>query len=175
MLTAFLRWARFITCWIWLRRAARHGPIHLLASSAADIGFRWDSHVLNWARPGLPALSNLAGPIQHFRSAILGALQGKVAADSCAGSGFRGGPLLDVLGWNTRRWRRPDVFRSDDGMVQSCRGFCFVPDVCNLFKWLNSGVIFALQASASLHLWVCNFNVVGLGPFVGWSSESSSC
>ena len=24
-----------------------------------------------WDRPGLPGLSNLAGPIQHFRSAIL--------------------------------------------------------------------------------------------------------
>ena len=55
-----------------------HGPVHLLASSAADIGFRWR------ARPGLPALSNLAGPIQQFGSAILGAWRDAVAADLCA-------------------------------------------------------------------------------------------
>ena len=43
-------------------------------------------------------MSNLAGPIQHFRSAILSAWRGKVAADLCAGSGFRGGSLLDISG-----------------------------------------------------------------------------
>ena len=57
-----------------------HGAIHLLASSAADVGFRWDPPVLRWARPGLPSLSNL----EHFRSAVFGAWQGKVAADLCA-------------------------------------------------------------------------------------------
>ena len=46
-------------------------------------------------RMWLPAMSNLAGPIQHFRSAILFAWQGKVAADLCAGRGFRGELLLD--------------------------------------------------------------------------------
>ena len=45
-----------------------HGPIHLLSASAAEIGFRWDSHALAWIRPGLPFLCNLAGPIQHFRA-----------------------------------------------------------------------------------------------------------
>ena len=44
-----------------------HGPIHLLAASAAEIGFRWDPLTLAWSRPSLPLLSNLAGPIQHFR------------------------------------------------------------------------------------------------------------
>ena len=71
-----------------------HGPIHLQASSAANM----DSHMLSCARPGLPALGNLAGPIQHCRSAVLSAWQDKVAADLCARSGFRGGPLLDVPG-----------------------------------------------------------------------------
>ena len=82
---------RFIVCWIWLRRAAPgHGLTHFLASGAAD--------VLGWARPGLLALSDLAGPNQHFRSADFSASQGKVAPDLCARSGFRCGPLLDVLG-----------------------------------------------------------------------------
>ena len=43
-------------------------------------------------------LSHIAGPIQHFRSAILDACRGKGAADLCDREGFRGGPLLDVHG-----------------------------------------------------------------------------
>ena len=75
-----------------------HGPVHLLVSSAAEIGFRWSSHSLAWHRPGLPLLSNLAGPVQHFRAAILDAWQNKTAADLCGRKGFRGGPLLDIHG-----------------------------------------------------------------------------
>ena len=75
-----------------------HGPIHLLVASAAEIGFRWDPLALAWSRPGLPLLSNLAGPIQHFRAAILDAWRNKAAADLCEREGFRGGPLLDIEG-----------------------------------------------------------------------------
>ena len=75
-----------------------HGLVHLLVSSAAEIGFRWDPHSLAWHRPGLPLLSNLAGPVQHFRAAILDAWQNKAAADLCGRKGFRGGPLLDIRG-----------------------------------------------------------------------------
>ena len=46
----------------------RHSPNHLLSASAAEIGFRWDPDALAWSRPGLPLLSNLAGPLQHFQS-----------------------------------------------------------------------------------------------------------
>ena len=60
-----------------------HGPVHLLVSGAAEIGFRWDPHSLAWYRPGLPFLCNLAGPVQHFRAAILDAWQNKAAADLC--------------------------------------------------------------------------------------------
>ena len=69
-----------------------HGPVHLLVSSAAEIGFSWDPHSLAWHRLGLPLLSNLAGPVQHFRAAILDAWQNKAAADLCGRKGFRGGP-----------------------------------------------------------------------------------
>ena len=48
-----------------------HGPIHLLLASAAEIGFLWDPHALAWVRPGLPLLSNLAGPIQHFLLSLM--------------------------------------------------------------------------------------------------------
>ena len=50
-----------------------HGPVHLLSASAAEIGFQWDPDVLAWSRPGLPLFSNLAGPLQHFKAAILDA------------------------------------------------------------------------------------------------------
>ena len=75
-----------------------HGPIHLLSAGAAEIGFQWDPLAPAWSRPGLPLLSNLAGPLQHFKAAILDAWRDKVAADLCGRKGFRGGPLLDVHG-----------------------------------------------------------------------------
>ena len=47
---------------------------------------------------GLPPLSNLAGPVQHFKGAILEAWRDKVSSDLCCRKGFRGGPLLDIHG-----------------------------------------------------------------------------
>ena len=44
--------------------------IHLLIQSAEELGFFWDSEQAGWIRPGLPPLRMMAGPIQHFRSAI---------------------------------------------------------------------------------------------------------
>ena len=67
-----------------------HGPIHLLSASAAEIGFRWDPLTLAWSRPGLPLLCNLAGPIQHFKAALLDAWRNKVAAGLCSREGFSG-------------------------------------------------------------------------------------
>ena len=75
-----------------------HGPVHLLSASVAEIGFQWDPLALAWSRPGLPLLTNLAGPVQHFKTAILDAWRNKVAADLCGRAGFRGGPLLNVHG-----------------------------------------------------------------------------
>ena len=75
-----------------------HGPIHLLSASASEIGFRWDPVRMGWYRPVLPLLCNLAGPVQHFKVAILDAWRGKVAADLCSREGFQGGPLQDVFG-----------------------------------------------------------------------------
>ena len=79
-------------------RCLGHGPIHLLSASAAEVGFQWDPHALAWVRPGLPLLRNLAGPIQHFKAALLDAWRNKVTADLCGRKGFRGGPLLDIHG-----------------------------------------------------------------------------
>ena len=74
-----------------------HGAIHLLSASAAEMGFQWDPDALAWSRPGLLLLSTLAGPLQHFKAAILDAWRNKVAADLCGREGFRSGPLLDVF------------------------------------------------------------------------------
>ena len=43
------------------------------------------------ARPGLLQLSNLAGPLQHFKTAILDAWRDKVSIDLCGRKGFRAG------------------------------------------------------------------------------------
>ena len=75
-----------------------HGPVLLLSASAAEIGFEWDPHALAWICPGLPLLSNLAGPIQHFKDALLDAWRNKESADLCGRKGFRSGPLLDIYG-----------------------------------------------------------------------------
>ena len=75
-----------------------HGPVHLLFASAAEIGFKWDPVALAWSRPGLLLLSNLAGPDQHFRAAILDAWRCLVAAGLCGRAGFWRGPLLDFHG-----------------------------------------------------------------------------
>ena len=75
-----------------------HGPVHLLFASAAEIGFWWDPVALAWSRPGLPLLSNLAGPGQHLPAAILDAWRCRVAAGLCGRAGFWSGPLLDVHG-----------------------------------------------------------------------------
>ena len=55
--------------------------------------FQWNPDALAWVRPGLPLLSNFAGPVQHFRAAILDAWRNRVAVDLCGRKGFRGGPL----------------------------------------------------------------------------------
>ena len=65
-----------------------HGPVHLLSAGAAEVEFHWDPLALGWSRPGLPLLSGLAGPVQHFRSAILEAWRGEVAADLSIIRGF---------------------------------------------------------------------------------------
>ena len=70
-----------------------HGPAHLLVESAAAIGFSCCSQVPGWNRPGLPVLSMMAGPIQHFRAAVLDAWRHKVSVDLCSRKGFRGGPF----------------------------------------------------------------------------------
>ena len=48
-----------------------HGPIHLLLTSAAKIGFIWDADACNWTRPGLAPLHLISSPWQVFQTSIL--------------------------------------------------------------------------------------------------------
>ena len=61
--------------WSWSRPFA---PCHWISVAP---------HVVSWVRLGLPALCNLAGPIQHEKSAILDAWKDRVAASLCARKG----------------------------------------------------------------------------------------
>ena len=48
-----------------------HGPVHLLLTSAAEVGFAWEGDERCWVRPSLPHLGMMAGLVQHFYSSIL--------------------------------------------------------------------------------------------------------
>ena len=109
-------WARFsmlrryLACWpdevprvyrmldLIARGAKGHGPIHLLLDSASQIGFAWDGVEQGWIRESLPPLRMLAGPIQHFRSAVLQAWHFKVTAGLARREGFRVFQFADIKG-----------------------------------------------------------------------------
>ena len=46
-----------------------HGPVQLLVYSASLLDWTWNAGIQAWARPGLPELHILAGPIQYFQNA----------------------------------------------------------------------------------------------------------
>ena len=57
---------------------------------SAEIDFRWDPLALAWSLPGIPLHSNLAGPVQHFKAALLDAWRNKDAVDLCGRERFSG-------------------------------------------------------------------------------------
>ena len=73
-----------------------HGPIQLLIHSAASLDWTWDTGHHAWIRPGLPELHILAGPIQHYQSAMFDAWGYKVPRDLCEGKVSAVAPLLDI-------------------------------------------------------------------------------
>ena len=75
-----------------------HGPVHLLLISAAEIGFAWDGGEKGWVRVSLPPLRMMAGPIQHFRTAILDAWHFHVFSKLSERKGFRGVEFADIKG-----------------------------------------------------------------------------
>ena len=92
-----------------------HGQVHLLVQSAGFLGFAWDSHEEGWLLPGLPPLRMLAGPIQHFKSAIISAWRDRVASVLTLRKSFRGGSFLDVHG--TRQLLFSSHLRARDKML----------------------------------------------------------
>ena len=77
------------------RGAQGHGPVHLLLSSAAELGFACDGDERGWVRPSLPPLRMMIGPIQHFYSSILEAWRCRVLAKLAEREGF---PVCPVCG-----------------------------------------------------------------------------
>ena len=62
------------------RGAQGHGPVHLLLTSAAELGFAWDGGGKGWIRASLPPLWMMTGPTQHFYSSVLGAWEFRISA-----------------------------------------------------------------------------------------------
>ena len=84
MLYGLLRLVVLVDFWIWLAKVVLVMVLFTFSLLALlRLLSRWDSLALAWSRPGLPLLSYLAGPVQHFRVAILDAWQNKAAADLC--------------------------------------------------------------------------------------------
>ena len=75
--------------------AAGLGPVHLLLTSAAEIGFGPDGVERGWIGSALAPLWMFSGPFQYFQSAILEAWQPKVSAQLADGKGAQ---FLDIPG-----------------------------------------------------------------------------
>ena len=80
------------------RGAQGHGPVHLLLISAAEIGFAWDGDEKGWVQVSLPPLRMMAGPIQHFRTAILDAWHFHVFSKLSERKGFWSVEFADFKG-----------------------------------------------------------------------------
>ena len=80
------------------RGAQGHGPVHLLILSAAELGFAWDVAEKGWVRVSLSPLRMMAGPVQHFRSAILDAWRFCVFSRLSERKGFLGCDFADFRG-----------------------------------------------------------------------------
>ena len=106
-----------------------HGPLRLLVESAGVFGFSWDAVDNVLSRPGLPGLSLLAGPYQHFKAAIWDAWKSKVSFDMCQRQGFRGGPLLDIAG-SLQLLTAPHVRERDKALLRGIIWGCL--------EWISS-------------------------------------
>ena len=80
------------------RGAQGHGPVHLLLTSAAELGFAWDGEEKGWVRVSISPLRMMTGPVQHFRSAILDAWRLSVLARLSERKGFSGCEYADFQG-----------------------------------------------------------------------------
>ena len=84
----------FIVCWSVLLVMVLFTCFFRVRLLLGFIGILW-----SWlgVRHGLPLLSDLSGPLQHFRAAILGVWRDAVSAELCARKGFREEVLCLIL------------------------------------------------------------------------------
>ena len=78
--------------------AKGHGRVHLLLTSAVELGFAWDGEEKGWVRVSLPPLRMKTLPVQHFRSAILDAWRFQVFDRLSDRQVFLGGEFVDFHG-----------------------------------------------------------------------------
>ena len=104
-----------------------HGRVHLLVQSAGVLGFVWDPGGPGWLRAGLPFLSHLAGPYQHFKAAVWDAWRAKVFFDLCRRQGFQG----EGLGWTLLALYSSCVLRMLEIEIMHCSAAFFL-EVCGM-------------------------------------------
>ena len=80
------------------RGAEGHGQVHLLLTSAAELGFAWDGEEKGWVRASLPPLGMMTGPIQQYYSSILEDWQFRTSAQLAEREGFRSAEFVDFKG-----------------------------------------------------------------------------
>ena len=88
-----LEWTqRIFVCWPSLLVSCAGdlacGPVHLLLTSAAEIGFAWYGCEQRWVRTALPPLRMLSGPVQHLRALSLRTGSSKLALSLLRDRGF---------------------------------------------------------------------------------------
>ena len=78
------------------RGAQGHEPVHLLLTSAAELGFAQDVQEKVWVIASLPPLRIMTGPIQHFYSFFLDAQRFRISAQLADRQGIRGAEFVDA-------------------------------------------------------------------------------
>ena len=109
------------------RGAGRHGPVHLLLDSAAEIGFALDGYL----RVALLPLRMLAGPLQHFRAAIWQAWQLTVTSQLAQRKGFRRVPFADIRGSLLQLISPHLRTRGRSGVTAPCGALLGVPSLAD--------------------------------------------
>ena len=72
------------------RGAQGHGPVHLLLTSVAEVGFAWDGEEKGWVRVSLLPLRMMSGPIQLYCDSIMDAWRYCVFCQVILEEGFLG-------------------------------------------------------------------------------------
>ena len=149
-------WRKILLFMSWLGSKAFFGSLLLVLSSAASLGFSWDSDLCVWLRPGLPALCQVSRPFQFFRKAVWDAWRTKVAGDLSSQAGFRGGRYLDLRG-SLELLSSSHLGGGDEGLLRGILfGRCLEWISSRLCQRRNRSLSFLWRPDGDGHLfWEC--------------------